>query len=36
LTVEEGDRFLDDLRERARTVRYFLACTYYSTVATFG
>ena len=31
---EEGTRFLDDLRERSDADRYFLARTYYSTIAT--
>ena len=33
LTVDEGEELLDDLRHRAGTGRYFLARTYYSTVA---
>ena len=36
ITAEEGDRLLDDLRERARTGRYFLARTYYSVIAVAG
>jgi hypothetical protein len=36
LTPGEGDRLLDDLRERAATGRYFLARTYYSVIATAG
>jgi hypothetical protein len=36
LTAGEGDRLLDDLRERAATGRYFLARTYYSVIATAG
>jgi hypothetical protein len=36
LTEAEGTRLLDDLRERAATGRYFLARTYYTTVATAG
>ena len=36
ITSEEGARFLDDLRDRAGTGRYFLARTYYSVVATAG
>jgi ubiquinone/menaquinone biosynthesis C-methylase UbiE len=36
LTPGEGDRLLDDLRERATTGRYFLARTYYSVIATVG
>jgi ubiquinone/menaquinone biosynthesis C-methylase UbiE len=31
---EEGTKFLDDLRERSDAGRYFLARTYYSTIAT--
>jgi ubiquinone/menaquinone biosynthesis C-methylase UbiE len=34
LTEAEGSRFLDDLSERDATGRYFLARTYYVTVAT--
>jgi hypothetical protein len=33
MTAQEGDRLLDDLRERARTGRYFLDRTYYSVIA---
>jgi hypothetical protein len=36
LTPEEARRLLDDLRERGRTGRYFLARTYYSIIATAG
>jgi ubiquinone/menaquinone biosynthesis C-methylase UbiE len=36
LTTGEAARLLDDLRERARTGRYFLARTYYSVIATLG
>jgi ubiquinone/menaquinone biosynthesis C-methylase UbiE len=36
ITAEEGARFLDDLRDRAGTGRYFLARTYYSVIATAG
>jgi ubiquinone/menaquinone biosynthesis C-methylase UbiE len=36
LTEAEGARLLDDLRERAATGRYFLARTYYVTIATAG
>lgn len=36
ITPEDGDRLLDDLRERAATGRYFLARTYYSLIATAG
>lgn len=32
----EGDAFLEDLRERSEAGRYFLARTYYSTIATLG
>ena len=34
LTSAEGDRLLEDLRDRGRTGRYFLARTYYSITAT--
>ncbi|HEY7881909.1 MAG TPA: methyltransferase domain-containing protein [Streptosporangiaceae bacterium] len=36
LAPGEGDRLLDDLRERAAAGRYFLARTYYSVIATAG
>ncbi len=36
ITSEESARLLDDLRDRARTGRYFLARTYYSVLATAG
>lgn len=36
LTKAEGTRLLDDLHERSATGRYFLARTYYVTVATAG
>jgi ubiquinone/menaquinone biosynthesis C-methylase UbiE len=36
LSQTEGARFLDDLRERAASGRYFLARTFYVTVATAG
>jgi ubiquinone/menaquinone biosynthesis C-methylase UbiE len=36
LTEAEGTRLLDDLRQRNATGRYFLARTYYVTVATAG
>lgn len=33
LTAEDGDRLLDDLRQRSRAGQYFLARTYYSVIA---
>lgn len=33
LTAEDGERFLEDLRDRARAGRYFLARTYYTVTA---